>query len=83
MDKSITKFDLFLQVQVPDKRFHFSYPELINMLWSLYKGPVWGNLNLFPGMGDEQTLRLSEVYTQLEMESYHGRDRKRVAIPVE
>ena len=37
---------------------------------------------MFPWMEDEWALRLSEVYTQLEMESYEGRDRKRVAVPL-
>ena len=62
--------------------FSLSYSRLGSMLGAWYKGPLWQNLNLFPWMGDEWALKLSEVYTQLEMESCHGRDRKRVAIPL-
>ena len=31
---------------------------------------------------DEEALLLSEVYTEMEMEEYRGRDRKRIAIPL-
>ena len=34
---------------------------------------MWQNLNLFPWMGDEWALRLSEVYTRLEMETFTGK----------
>ena len=49
------------------------YPELVSTLRSWYKDPMWQNLNLFPWMGDEWALRLSEVYTQLEIESFTGK----------
>ena len=47
-----------------------SYPDFASMLRSWYKDPMWQNLNLFPRMGDEWALRLSEVYTRLEMETF-------------
>ena len=50
-----------------------SYPDYASMLRSWYKDPMWQNLNLFPWMGDEWSLRLSEVYTHLEMETFTGK----------
>ena len=50
-----------------------SYPDFVNTLRSWYKDPMWQNLNLFPWMGDEWALRLSEVYTRLEMETLTGK----------
>ena len=46
-----------------------------------YTDPIWQNMLLFPWM-DEEALLLSEVYTEMEMEEYTGRDRKRVATPL-
>ena len=50
-----------------------SYPDLVSMLRSWYQDPMWQNLNLFPWIGDEWALRLSEVYTRLEMETFTGK----------
>ena len=50
-------------------------PDFVRSLRSWYQDPMWQNLNLFPWMDDEdeQALRLSEVYTRLEMETFTGK----------
>ena len=48
-------------------------PDFVRSLRSWHKDPMWQNLNLFPWMGDEWALRLSEVYTRLEMETFTGK----------
>ena len=47
--------------------------DFVSILRSWYQDPMWENLNLFPWMDDEWALRLSEVYTQLEMETFTGK----------
>ena len=54
---------------------------LANLATSKYNHPDWQNIALFPWMQDE-ALKLSEVYTSMEMEEYLGRYRKRVAVPM-
>ena len=54
-------------------------PDLASMLRSWYKDTVWQNVHLFPWT-DEETLLLSEVYTENKIVEYKGRGRKRVAI---
>ena len=54
---------------------------LANLARSKYNDPEWQNIALFPWMQNE-TLKLSEVYTSMEMEEYKGRYRKRVAVPM-
>ena len=46
-----------------------------------YTSESWQNTQLIP-WGDDQPVKLTDVYTDMEMESYHGRDRKRIAIPL-
>ena len=50
-----------------------SCPGFAGVLRSWYQDPMWQNLNLFPWMDDEWALRLSEVYTRLEMETFTGK----------
>ena len=46
-----------------------------------YTGPVWQKMPLFPWM-DQKTLRLSDVYTKMEMETYSGRYKNKTVIPL-
>ena len=54
---------------------------LANLARSKYNDLEWQNIALFPWMQDE-ALKLSEVYTSMEMEEYQGRYRKTVAVPM-
>ena len=57
------------------------HSHLANLATSKYNHPDWQNIALFPWMQDE-TLKLSEVYTSMEMVEYLGRYHKKVAVPM-
>ena len=48
------------------------YRDFVKKFKSWYTDPNWENLPLFPWMGDEWALKLSDVYTELQIETYTG-----------
>ena len=50
-----------------------SHCDFTSTLKSRYTDPSWENLLMFPWKDDEWALKLSEVYTELRIETYTGR----------
>ena len=73
-----SEFYLFVALLVDSAR---PCPNFTGMVAARYKDPGWEEMPLFPWMGKE-ALKLSEVYTAIEIDEYRGRYRKKVAIPL-